>query len=46
MFESSCQHDMKIIPGAERTDLYLNMLSDKNIAIVANQTSMIEDILS
>lgn len=29
--------------GAERTDLYLPLLKDKNIAIVANQTSMIKN---
>ena len=30
---------VSIITGAERTDLYLHLLKDKNIAIVANQTS-------
>ena len=28
--------------GAERTNLYLHLLKDKNIAIVANQTSVLE----
>ena len=28
--------------GAERTRLYLNLLRGKNVAIVANQTSIIE----
>ncbi len=31
-----------IITGAESTDLYLNLLKGKNVAIVANQTSVIE----
>ncbi|WP_231952058.1 exo-beta-N-acetylmuramidase NamZ family protein [Ichthyobacterium seriolicida] len=33
----------KIIPGANRTNLYLNLLSDKNVAVVTNHTGMIEN---
>ena len=29
--------------GAERTDLYLNLLKGKNVAVVANQTSVIKN---
>ena len=32
----------KLKPGAERTALYLELLKGKNIAVVANQTSVIE----
>ncbi|MCL7763763.1 DUF1343 domain-containing protein [Polaribacter sp. Z014] len=32
---------LKIKTGAERTNLYLNMLKGKNVAIVANQTSVL-----
>jgi len=31
----------KILTGAQQTDLYLNVLAGKNIAVVANQTSVI-----
>ncbi|KPK82939.1 MAG: hypothetical protein AMS27_13565 [Bacteroides sp. SM23_62_1] len=41
MLKTGCQQEGNIIPGAERTDLYLNLLSGKRVAIVANQTSMI-----
>ena len=41
MFMTLCNKDERIIPGAEQTDKYLEMLSGKRIAIVANQTSMI-----
>jgi uncharacterized protein YbbC (DUF1343 family) len=33
--------NLKIITGAENTDKYLNLLLGKNIAIVANQTSVL-----
>ncbi|WP_223269258.1 MULTISPECIES: exo-beta-N-acetylmuramidase NamZ domain-containing protein [unclassified Polaribacter] len=33
---------LHITTGAERTDLYLNLLKGKNVAIVGNQTSVIE----
>lgn len=33
----------KIVPGAERTELYLNDLKNKSIGIVANQTSIFKD---
>jgi uncharacterized protein YbbC (DUF1343 family) len=32
----------KVIVGAERTDLYLNSLKGKSVAVFANQTSMID----
>jgi uncharacterized protein YbbC (DUF1343 family) len=33
--------NLKIKTGAERTNLYLNLLKGKNVAIVANQTSVL-----
>ena len=33
--------DQKIIPAAERLDKYLPLLKGKNIAVFANQTSMV-----
>jgi uncharacterized protein YbbC (DUF1343 family) len=41
MFKTGCQGEERIIPGAERTDLYLSLLTGKKVAIVANQTSLI-----
>jgi uncharacterized protein YbbC (DUF1343 family) len=32
------------VPGAERPDLYLPLISGKSIAIVSNQTSMVGDV--
>ncbi|MEO8108402.1 MAG: DUF1343 domain-containing protein [Ginsengibacter sp.] len=32
----------KIIPGAERMDVYLPLLKGKNVAVFANQTSMVQ----
>jgi uncharacterized protein YbbC (DUF1343 family) len=32
---------IKIIPAAERTDQYLHLLKEKNVAVFANQTSMV-----
>jgi uncharacterized protein YbbC (DUF1343 family) len=40
MLKTGCQADDRIIPGAERTDAYLPLISGKKIAIAANQTSM------
>jgi uncharacterized protein YbbC (DUF1343 family) len=40
-FSSCAQKSTKIKVGAQQTELYLNLLKDKNIAIVANQTSLI-----
>lgn len=38
----TCQRgDMPVVPGAERMDLYLPMLEDKSLAIVANHTSVV-----
>ena len=41
-FSSCAQKSTKIKVGAEQTELYLNLLKGKNIAVVANQTSVIE----
>jgi uncharacterized protein YbbC (DUF1343 family) len=41
MLKTGCQPDNRIIPGAERTNEYLPMISDKKVALAANQTSMI-----
>ncbi|WP_223033825.1 exo-beta-N-acetylmuramidase NamZ family protein [Hanstruepera marina] len=35
------QHDKSLHVGANRTELYLPILTDKNVGIVANQTSVI-----
>ena len=32
------------VPGAERPDLYMPMITGKSIAVVANQTSMVGDV--
>ena len=40
--QSSIQQDLKIKTGAENTHLYLKLLKGKKVAIVANQTSVIE----
>ena len=34
----------EIIVGAERTDVYFPWIKDKNIAIIANQTSLINGV--
>lgn len=34
--------NLKVITGAEKTDVYINLLKGKTIAVVANQTSVIE----
>jgi uncharacterized protein YbbC (DUF1343 family) len=46
------QHDLygkkeitRIKPGAEQTDIYIGMLTGKNVALVVNQTSRINDEL-
>ena len=39
--QSSKPENNQIKTGAERTELYLNLLKGKNIAIVANQTSVL-----
>lgn len=33
----------KIIPGAERMDVYVKLLKGKNVAVFANQTSMVQN---
>lgn len=38
-----CLVTENILPGAGRTQLYLPKLKDKRVAVVANQTSMVED---
>ncbi|MGC6430087.1 MAG: exo-beta-N-acetylmuramidase NamZ domain-containing protein [Jejuia sp.] len=35
------QYDKEIIVGANQTDLYLSLLKDKRVGVVANQTSVI-----
>ncbi len=39
----SAQKQNTIIPAAERTDKYLPLLKGKNVAVFANQTSMVGD---
>ncbi|HUQ65496.1 MAG TPA: DUF1343 domain-containing protein [Flavitalea sp.] len=45
---NSVQHpalpNSKIIPAAERTDVYLSLLKNKRVALFANNTSMVRDI--
>lgn len=40
----SQNHDSKIIPAAERPDLYLSLLKTKRVAVFANNTSMVGDV--
>jgi uncharacterized protein YbbC (DUF1343 family) len=40
--KSTIKDSIPIIPGAERTELYLKFFKGKHIAVVANQTSVIE----
>ncbi len=40
MLKTGCQTDKPVIPGAERTEVYLPMINGKKIAVAANQTSM------
>jgi len=44
MTKSGCQTDKPVIPGAERTDIYLPTISGKKVAVAANQTSMIGSV--
>jgi uncharacterized protein YbbC (DUF1343 family) len=44
MLKTGCQTDKQIIPGAERTDAYLALISGKRVAVAANQTSMIGNV--
>src|SRR5258708_38646523 len=39
--QSQCLSQLKIIPGAERMDVYVPLLKGKSIALFANQTSMV-----
>ncbi len=41
LFFISSNAQTKIIPGAERIDIYINMLRGKSIAVFANHTSMV-----
>lgn len=34
----------QIIPGAERTDKYINLLTNKNIAIITNHTGLVSGV--
>jgi len=40
----SCVAENPPIPGSYQNELYLDMIKDKSIAIVANQTSMVEEV--
>jgi len=44
MLKTGCQTDQAPIPGAERTDKYLPLISGKRVAVAANQTSRIGNI--
>ncbi len=44
MLKTGCQTDKRIIPGAERTDSYISMISGRKVAVAANQTSMIGSV--
>ena len=37
----SCKNESKLISGAEQTNMYLKKISNKNVGIVANQSSVI-----
>tara|TARA_B100000886_G_scaffold8987_1_gene5778 strand:- start:1248 stop:2411 length:1164 start_codon:yes stop_codon:yes gene_type:complete len=37
----SCKNEQKLISGAEQTIMYIKKISNKNVGIVANQTSVI-----
>ena len=37
----SCKNEPKLISGAEQTNMYIKKISNKNVAIVANQSSRI-----
>jgi uncharacterized protein YbbC (DUF1343 family) len=41
MYQSYTQSQTRIIPGAERMDVYVPLLKGKRIALLANQTSVI-----
>ena len=42
-FAGTCQRsDLPAVPGAENMDLYLPLIKEKNIAIVANHTSVVK----
>lgn len=44
-FEVFCQgYDRSIVTGAERTNTYLPMLEGKNVAIITNQTGVIDSV--
>jgi len=40
--ELFCNSEVKV--GAENTELYLDLLADKNVGVVGNQSSMIDDV--
>lgn len=44
MIKTGCQTDQAIIPGAERTDEYLTLITGKKVAVTANQTSMMGSV--
>ncbi|WP_334057372.1 exo-beta-N-acetylmuramidase NamZ family protein [Polaribacter sp. P097] len=42
--KNTAKEIVEIIPAASRFNLYTNLLKDKNIAIVANQTSVVQSL--
>src|SRR5262250_3388593 len=38
------QKEVRIIPGAERLNVYVPLLKGKRVAVFANQTSMVGDV--
>lgn len=44
IFFNAANAQTKIIPGAERMDVYVPMLKGKSVAVFANQTSMVGNI--
>lgn len=41
--ETNTKKDISILTGADRTEIYLPILKDKNIGVVANQTSVLKN---
>lgn len=44
LFNTGITAQNSIIPGAERSELYLPLLKNKSVGVVANQTSIVGDI--
>ncbi len=45
VFFLKCYSQQRIIPGAERMDVYVPLLKGKSVAVFANQTSMVKGTL-